>query len=420
MTWLCWNVRGMNKRYKQNELKYYIASKKLNFVCQVETRVKIHRVASVLNNVAPRWGSLHNYSQAENGRVWMLWDQNSYEVKFIEEGAQYINAHVKGRLDGFDAYVTAIYGYNSLEQRKMLWQNLIRIGHGVTKPWLMWGDFNAILSPLDRLMGNPVTAAETQDFSDCIQDLHMNELTWKGEFYTWSNKQSGTDRIWSMIDRAFGNANWLMQWGHVQTEYDLPHISDHSPMRLQLYTAPQSGKTPFRFFNIWAEHDQFLSILQEVWMHPVGQTGMKKIWQKLKTLKPRLKDLNVKEFKGVRHNIDKARLELKTVQTQLGSQCTDELIAKEKQLLLNLEKWSLIEESILKQKSRASWIKLGDGNTKYFSAVMKERCQRKLISDIRSLNGQRIREPKDIEVEITNFYRNLMGSTQACLPAVDK
>ncbi|XP_059310368.1 uncharacterized protein LOC132061610 [Lycium ferocissimum] len=338
----------------------------------------------------------------------------------MEEGAQYIHAYVKGRLDSFEAYVIAIYGFNSVDQRKALWQSLIRIGQGVAKLWLMWGDFNAVLSPLDRLIGNPVTSAETQDFSDCIHDLHLNELTWKGEFYTLSNKQTGADRVWSRIDRAFGNADRLMQWGHVQTEYGMPHISDHSPMLLQLYTAPQNGKTPFRFFNTWAEHAKFPQILKEVWMHPVGQAGMKKVWQRLKTLKPLLKDLNIKEFKGVRHNIEQARLNSKIVQAQLNAQCTDGLIAQEKELLFNLEKWSLIEESILKQKSRASWIKLGDCNTKYFSAVMKERCQRKLISDIRSLNGQRIHEPKDIEVEITNFYRSLMGLAQACLPAVDK
>lgn len=42
-------------------------------------------------------------------------------------------------------------------------------------------------------------------------------------------------------------------------------------------------------------------------------------------------------------------------------------------MLINLEKWSLIEERVMKQKVRENWLPLGDANTKYFAAVMKER-----------------------------------------------
>lgn len=52
-------------------------------------------------------------------------------------------------------------------------------------------------------------------------------------------------------------------------------------------------------------------------------------------------------------------------------QYSEALQDKEKSLLEYIEKWSGIEESMFKQKTRAKWIKLGDNNSSYFSAVMK-------------------------------------------------
>jgi len=254
MNWLCWNIRGINKRYKQKELKNWIARKKLQFVCLVETRVKVHKAEKIVNNLAFGWSSLHNYNQAENGRVWVLWDPNSYDVTMLIEEAQFIHCKVKGKTDDFEAYVTIVYGYNTMEQRKTLWQGIEKVAQGINGEWILWRDYNAILSQNDRLMGNPVTQADIQDFSQCINNLQLNELAWRGEYYTWSNKQVGTDRIWSRIDRDFGNTSWMMKWGHVQTEYDLPYISDHAPMFLQLADTPKGGPLPFIFFNIWTEH----------------------------------------------------------------------------------------------------------------------------------------------------------------------
>ena len=86
-----------------------------------------------------------------------------------------------------------------------------------------------------------------------------------------------------------------------------------------------------------------------------------------------LKQLNRKEFKYIRKQIEMARLEIAKVQDQLNDKATDDLVVKEKELLIKLEKWSMIEESVFRQKARIKWNQLGDANNKFFSSVIKER-----------------------------------------------
>lgn len=40
MTWLIWNMRGINKRYKQKELRKYLQDNHIKIAGLVETKVK--------------------------------------------------------------------------------------------------------------------------------------------------------------------------------------------------------------------------------------------------------------------------------------------------------------------------------------------------------------------------------------------
>ncbi|KAH0685559.1 hypothetical protein KY285_016101 [Solanum tuberosum] len=80
---------------------------------------------------------------------------------------------------------------------------------------------------------------------------------------------------------------------------------------------------------------------------------MANIWGKLRALRQVLKDLNIEEFKSTTTKINVVRQELLQIQEQINQQCTDELLCNEKQILMDIEKWSLVEESALRQKSRA-------------------------------------------------------------------
>ncbi|XP_019253965.1 PREDICTED: uncharacterized protein LOC109232665 [Nicotiana attenuata] len=132
------------------------------------------------------WNYATNYQDASNGRIWFTWDSQWYNVTILSVAAQFIHCLVQDRVGIIDCAVTAIYGYNTIEQRKLLWSGLKDIAAGDTK---ICGDFNAVLYTNDRLMGNPITYIEVQDFADCVANLALNELAWTGDYYTWSNKQ---------------------------------------------------------------------------------------------------------------------------------------------------------------------------------------------------------------------------------------
>nr|XP_016501411.1 PREDICTED: uncharacterized protein LOC107819774 [Nicotiana tabacum] len=100
---------------------------------------------------------------------------------------------------------------------------------------------------------------------------------------------------------------------------------------------------------------------------------------------------------------------------ELGDAYSDVLADQEKNYLIQLEKWSLIEESALQQKSKVTWIKQGDSNTKYFSAVMKEKQQKKQITEIKSLLGLELCAP--ITEEEINEGLSSIGDDKA--PGID-
>ncbi|XP_075080401.1 uncharacterized protein LOC142165912 [Nicotiana tabacum] len=235
-----------------------------------------------------------NYQTAVNGRIWLVWDPQWCEVRMVRAEAQILHCEITSKIGDIRCYLTIVYGFNTVEHKRALWENLKDVAVGMNKPWLVAGDFNAVMYQDDRMFGNPITYTEVKEYSECMHELFRTEVHWRGDYYTWSNKQQNNDRIYSR------------------------------------------------------------------------------------------------------------------------------LLAKERELIQSLGKWSLIEESALQQKAKVRWIKLGESNNKYFSALTKERTQRKQITELISLTNRKLVEPEEIREEIVNFYKGLMGSTTYMLPAVNK
>ncbi|KAK4729404.1 hypothetical protein R3W88_022392 [Solanum pinnatisectum] len=221
-------------------------------------------------------------------------------------------------------------------------------------PLLCMGDYNAILQAEDRPQGSPVQDMEVKDFNEFLINSGMHELKIVG-------------------DRALVNAEWILHMPIMEVTILKPGISDHSPLRIVLDKMCQNKYKNFRFFNCIADHPRFLQLVQEAWQGG-GKGGMKEIWWKLKKVIRAIKVLNNTEFRGVRDRIQNIRTQLSQIQYEmLDHNLVQAKKGQEKDLKLQLEKWSLIEDSAMRQKSRVQWLSLGDANTSYFFAHMKNR-----------------------------------------------
>ncbi|PHT79156.1 hypothetical protein T459_17208 [Capsicum annuum] len=176
MSFLIWNIIRGNKRYKQKKLNKFLKAHHIRLAGLIETRVKGNNMHRIANCIAPGWEILHNYSDASNGRIWLIWDQNYYDLQKLKTFAQLVHRLVQNRRKGHQFLITVIYGFNTMELRRTLWDELEHIAPGVNQPWLIAGEFNALLNPRDRQAGAPVTPADTQEFADCVRNVGIYEL----------------------------------------------------------------------------------------------------------------------------------------------------------------------------------------------------------------------------------------------------
>lgn len=82
------------------------------------------------------------------------------------------------------------------------------------------------------------------------------------------------------------------------------------------------------------------------------------------------------------------------------------MIEEEKKLRTELIKQIQLEESIYNQKLRVQWTKLGDSDTAYFFANMKNRKAQNQITMLTKEDGTNIIEMNDIKEEV-------LGSTKS-------
>ncbi|XP_070057781.1 uncharacterized protein [Nicotiana tomentosiformis] len=276
------------------------------------------------------------------------------------------------------------------------------------------GDFNAILNLEDRVHSIEVHDAEIRDFRKFMVEAGMTELQTIGRSYTRRNNHT-----YSRIDRAIVNSNWMTTMPHLLVQVIDPIFLDHSPLCIELDRLENRCRKAFIFMNCIAKHLNFTKVVEDNWRQTNNAHYMKDIWEKLKHVKNAIKELNVKEFNWVTERIKDIRGKLKNVQEDMRTpNHSQELFEAEKELRIQLEKWDLIEESIYKQKSSVQWLKLGESNSAYFFASMKNRRAQNHINDLVSTKGRMLQTEKGIEEEILKFYKQLLGNANTTLPAI--
>ena len=328
---------------------------------------------------------------------------------------QALLCHITALKDNYSLWCSAVYASNNYIDRRILWRHLLWSAPLVDhNPWLVIGNFNTIRFVNEKLGGNMLNDIGMDDFHECLFSLELADVPFSGPILTWMNRREGVNFIARKLDSCLQNESCLDMFPNAFTEVLHPGLSDHCPLVTNLNFKPDPGNRkyyPFKFFNFWADHPDFLGLVKEAWDSDVRGTPMYRLTRKLKRVKAILKAFNFHSFGKLRERVVDARETLNKAQSALlNSPSNPMLIDNEKKCLKAYHDLAYAEEGFLKQKSRVQWLKLGDQNTSFFHKAVKARNGRNTIKVITSANGCRIDDPEAIKQEAVGHFYDVLCS----------
>jgi hypothetical protein len=406
-----WNVRGLNHPSKQQEVRRMIKAHKIGLICLIETRVKVHKADKIRDCIVPGWGYEFNYDQHILGRIWVCWKKANFAVNVLDKSAQSINCVINSLKSNLCWYHSFIYGDNHGVERRLLWVNLASMRARVANnPWMIGGDFNVVKSVAEKWGSDKLNSYEIE-FGQCLNDLEVLDLNFSGCYYTWTNKSEEPHFVARKLDRVLANEFWLSYFGKTIVEFCPCGISDHSSAVISIGKMQSFGPKPFKFFNYWVEHKDFLSWVKEGWDFQVDGFPMYQLYSKLKVVKIVLKRQNLVCFGNLQRRVMEARDNLDLAQKKVIESCgSAACMSKERECLHAYVSITNAEEAFLKQKARNQWLKLGDQNSSFFHRSLRVQNARNSITLLWDENGNRVEDVEQIKQVAVKFYEKLLGS----------
>ncbi|XP_038999484.1 uncharacterized protein LOC120125042 [Hibiscus syriacus] len=248
-----------------------------------------------------------------------------------------------------------------------LWDFLASLNSGLSTPWMLGGDFNAILPVDDWDGGASGRHGVGRGFGNFVFDNGLMDGQFKGPWFTWVR---GSLR--QRLDRFLVNEAWL----HVFPESFTTHLN-----------YPDFADSLRSWWPANAEVTESIGVVQSKHMD-WNKTMFGSIGKKKRQLISRIQGID----RALAHR-DSAFL------SNLESNLVSELVI----VLDN-------EESLWFQKSRCNCYLQGDRNTKFYHAFANNTRRVNRISSLWLVNGEWSSDPTILQRITVEFYSNLFSS----------
>ncbi|XP_026410372.1 uncharacterized protein LOC113305566 [Papaver somniferum] len=257
------------------------------------------------------------------------------------------------------------------------------------KPWIILGDFNAIISPEEKVGGKAPNRNSMIDFIHCLNACELLQAPKIGLQFSWSNCQQGKNRILCNLDRVVFNSLWLQLYGDWGYKVGLRVASDHAPLLGGCAGIPKPKNISWRFQRIWIDHPSFLAEVKQVWSKPIVGDPSFIFMQKLNNLKKFLNEWNWSTFVNVYTKVKEAEDNVKSAMELSEKNPFDEYVLVKLVEAQNEHASREVQaNTLMKLKSRGKWITDGSANTGYFHAKMKIGQAKNLITqDVNIVEG---------------------------------
>ncbi|KAL0293926.1 UNVERIFIED_CONTAM: hypothetical protein Sangu_3228200 [Sesamum angustifolium] len=244
----------------------------------------------------------------------------------------------------------------------------------LNEPWLVLGDFNAVMDDSEVFGRAADTSASMTEFRTCIRDSGLVQLPFTGCPFTWHNCSDGPRSLWKRLDRILANTNWMDAWPSSSYISALP-----STRIILLLSLPVNRGT--------AMYETVCKLKL-----------LKPVFRQQKRLKGNLTD-NVRQAKNF---LDKAQALFTTYKEDIFL----DLVKSCRRVYSVAVK---LEISMLQQRAKLRWLKHGDQSSKIFFRKINTTRVKQRIFQITKVDGELLTTQHDVNREFISYFQNLLG-----------
>ncbi|KAK9666078.1 hypothetical protein RND81_14G158900 [Saponaria officinalis] len=389
MNLLSYNCQGLGNNPTVVSLKKLLNKEDVDMAVLVETKLN----KTEMEGVARRLGDYEGISGDSVGRksgVAINWRRQSMNVNFISSSTHHVDIEISGLFSDEKWRLTDIKDLSNL-------------------PWLVVGDFNKILYDHEKKGGAPRSQREMDDFRLAIDDCGLIDIGFTGEKFTWWNKRSEPDDIFERLDRGLASPEWVDTFPAINLTHLKRDRSDHIPLKLCRGGVPKKRRNmQFRFEDMWLSSEKCEEVVREAWgIHPNIMGSMVTLDNLEKCGKALLR-WSKTEFGDLSRQLSEAK---KRVSFLDSCQPTEANVVERRILSEKIDLLLAQEETYWRQRSRISYLREGDRNTKFFHLKASARRRRNKITKICMENGDWASADTEIEKVVVDYFTDLFSST---------
>jgi len=302
--------------------------------------------------------------------------------------------------------LSCMYVFPEEQHKKKTWQLINSLARQGTGRWICCGDLNDILDSQEKKGGNVRSQMQVSYGRQIVVDWNLIDLGFEGYDFTWSNGREEEENIQCRIDKALANEEFINRFSPIKVSHLARFGSDHAAILISLeHTPPRDRrkKRIFRFEESWTKVANCEALVR----HNRGRNPSNCV-QKLDSLKQlgcAFGDHCLGEIKKEISRIEEMLKDPSLWSESMEDHMRYKSLEKEYGELLKRQ------ETMWRQRSRAVWLKDGDGNTKFFHNKASQRAKVNHISKLKDEDGAWWKGEEQIERVLITYFDDLFSTS---------